>query len=50
MKTQSGYINIDFAAIFMCLLAVGVAIGLALAWLVPIVWGFVKPLIHAATS
>lgn len=50
MNQQRGYINIDLAAVATCLIAVGVACGIAIAWLAPIIWRLVKPWIHAITS
>lgn len=50
MKNQTGFIDIDFGAIFMALLFVGGVIGAFCMWLVPIVWGWIKPIIHAITA
>jgi hypothetical protein len=37
------------AAFFVCL-AAGVAVGLLLAWLIPLLWAWVKPWLHALTG
>ena len=47
---QRGYIDLDFTGLFVGLVIVGIVVGLGLAWLVPWVWGIVKPLLHALTT
>jgi len=50
MKTQTGYINIDFAPIFAALLIIGAVLGVvgyaAISW----AWPFIKAWIHAITA
>ena len=47
---QRGYYNMDMTGFFIGCLVVGVAIGIAIAYLVPWLWSFIKPLIHALTA
>ena len=47
---QRGYINIDIPAIITVVLVIGAAIGAVFAYLVPWVWGYIKPLIHMLTA
>ena len=49
-KTQRGYLDMNFGAFFAGLIACGVAIGIVVCWLAPVVWGWLKPLIHGATA
>ena len=48
---QRGYydLNVTGFIIIGCLI-VGAAIGIAIAYLVPWLWSFIKPLIHALTA
>jgi hypothetical protein len=42
--------NLDCTGLFAALLIVGVALGLALDWVAPWLWGLLKPLRHAVTA
>ena len=50
MEKQRGYIEIDFGAIFLVLVIVGVVIEIAISYVAPWVWGLVRPLLHALTA
>lgn len=50
MKRQRGFYNMDFTGIFIILGVLCVAVGVLLSWFVPLVWSWVKPLIHALTA
>jgi len=50
MNKESGYINLDFGVMFAGIAIAGAVIGVALAYVVPWLWGIVKPLIHALTA
>lgn len=47
---QHGYINIDFSAVFLVLIAIGAVIGVVISYVAPWLWGLVKPLLHAITA
>ena len=47
---QRGYFDFNLAEFGIGCLVVGIAIGIALAYLVPWLWSFIKPLIHALTA
>ena len=47
---QRGYLNIDLTPVIIACLIVGIATGIAIAYLVPWLWSFIKPLIHALTA
>ena len=47
---QRGYFNMDMTGFFIACLIVGAAIGIAIAYLVPWLWSFIKPLIHSLTA
>lgn len=40
----------DLKGFFITLIVLGAAAGMAAAWLVPWLWGLVKPLIHTLTA
>lgn len=48
MRYQRGYINLDGLVPF--LLFCGALIGIVIAYVVPWLWSFVKPWIHAVTG
>ncbi len=50
MKHRRGYINLNFGAMFAGFVIAGIAIGILIAWLAPIVWSWVRPLIHGWTA
>ena len=51
MKYQKGFINErDFFTFTIALVLLGVVLGAVLFLGVPALWGFIKPLIHAATA
>ena len=47
---QRGYLSIDLTPVIIVCLIVGAAIGIAIAYLVPWLWSFIKPLIHSLTA
>ena len=47
---QRGYYDLNVTGFIIGCLVVGAAIGIALAYLVPWLWSFKKPLIHALTA
>lgn len=47
---QRGYYDLNVTGFIIGCLIVGVAIGIAIAYLVPWLWSFIKPLIHALTA
>ena len=47
---QRGYYNMDMTGFLIACVIVGAVIGVALAYLVPWLWSFIKPLIHALTA
>ena len=47
---QRGYYDLNVTGFIICCLIVGAAIGIAIAYLVPWLWSFIKPLIHALTA
>ena len=47
---QRGYFDFNVAPVIIGCLRVGAAIGIAIAYLVPWLWSFIKPLIHALTA
>jgi hypothetical protein len=50
MKRERGYIGIDFTGLIVFMLVVGAAIGAMLAYVLPWLWSFIKPLLHALTA
>jgi hypothetical protein len=48
MKRQNGYINLD--GIIPALVIFGVIIGVVICLVVPWLWSYIKPFIHAATA
>lgn len=50
MKSQKGYIDIHFRAVIIELLIVGAVIGAVLAYVIPWLWDYIKPIIHALTA
>ena len=40
----------DLCVFFAAVAAILVGLGVLLAWLVPVVWRWVKPLLHALTA
>ena len=44
---QRGYYDLNVTGFIIVCLIVGAAIGIAIAYLVPWLWSFIKPLIHA---
>ena len=47
---QRGYYDLNVTGFSICCLIVGIAIGIAIAYLVPWLWSFIKPLIHTLTA
>ena len=47
---QRGYYDLNVTGFIIVCLIVGAAIGIAIAYLVPWLWSFIKPLIHALTA
>ena len=47
---QRGYFDFNLTPVIIACLIVGAAIGIAIAYLVPWLWSFIKPLIHALTA
>ena len=47
---QRGFYDLNVTGFLIACLIVGVAIGIAIAYLVPWLWSFIKPLIHAITA
>ena len=47
---QRGYFDFNMTGFIIGCLIVGAAIGIAIAYLVPWLWSFIKPLIHALTA
>ena len=47
---QRGYYDLNVTGFIIGCLIVGAAIGIAIAYLVPWLWSFIKPLIHALTA
>lgn len=50
MSNQRGYYNIDFTGFFVGLVLAGAVGGAVLMWLLPIIWSWVKPIIHQLTA
>ena len=51
VKYQKGFISDrDFYGFIIALVLLGVVLGEVLSLVVPALWGFIKPLIHAATA
>ena len=50
MNKQKGYVNLDFTGIIIGAIIVGVAIGVSITLGVPILWEWVKPILHAITA
>lgn len=48
MKKQHGYIDLD--GIVTMLIVIGVIVGVVLAYGVPWLWDFIKPIIHSLTA
>ena len=47
---QRGYYDLNVTGFIIGCLVVGIAIGIAIAYLVPWLWSFIKPVIHALTA
>ena len=47
---QRGFYDLNVTGFIIACLIVGVVIGVAIAYLVPGLWSFIKPLIHAFTA
>ena len=47
---QKGYVQLDFTGIIIGSIVVGVAIGVSITLGVPILWEWVKPILHAITA
>ena len=47
---QRGFYDLNVTGFLIACVIVGVAIGIAIAYLVPWLWSFIKPLIHALTA
>ena len=47
---QRGYFDLNVTGFIVGCLIVGAAIGIAIAYLVPWLWSFIKPLIHTITA
>ena len=47
---QRGFFDFNVTGFIIGCLIVGAAIGIAIAYLVPWLWSFIKPLIHALTA
>ena len=47
---QRGYFDFNVTGFIIGCLIVGAAIGIGVAYLVPWLWSFIKPLIHALTA
>lgn len=50
MKYQQGFVNLDFTGLFIFLIIIGVVIGTSLTVGIPVVWDWIKPIIHAWTA
>lgn len=50
MKTQKGFMNLDLGGLMTGLLIAGAAIGVVLAYAIPWLWSYIKPIIHALTA
>ena len=50
MKKQSGYYDFNITGFITFIVSVGVMIGLLLSWIVPLAWGWIKPIIHTLTG
>lgn len=50
MSDQRGYVGLDLTGLIVAFIGMGVVIGLLLAWLLPVVWSWVKPIIHQLTA
>ena len=47
---QRGYYDLNVGGFIIGCLIVGAAIGIGVAYLVPWLWSFIKPLIHTITA
>ena len=47
---QRGYFDFNVTGFIIGCLIVGAAIGIGVAYLVPWLWSFIKPLIHQLTA
>ena len=47
---QRGFYDLNVTGIPIGCVIVGVAIGIVIAYLVPWLWSFIKPLIHSLTA
>ena len=47
---QRGYYDLNGTGFIIGCLVVGAAIGIVIAYLVPWLWSFIKPLIHSLTA
>ena len=49
-QVERGFFDFNVTGFIIGCLIVGVAIGIGVAYLVPWLWSFIKPLIHALTA
>lgn len=42
--------GVDLKGFFIFAVVVGAAVGALVFWLVPIIWAWVKPIVHAVTA
>ena len=47
---QRGFYNLNVTGFIVGCLIVGIAIGVVIAYLVPWLWSFIRPLIHTLTA
>lgn len=47
---QEGYIHLNFTGIIIGFIIVGVVIGISITMCVPVLWEWVKPILHAITA
>lgn len=50
MTKQHGFISLDLNAIIWFFVILGISFGAFLMWLLPIIWSWVKPIIHQLTA
>ena len=50
MSNQRGYYDLDLTGFFVLLVLSGAIGGAFLMWLLPIIWTYVKPIIHQLTA
>lgn len=49
-RHQSGYYDFNLGGFMFILVLFGIAIGVLVTFVLPKIWEWVKPLIHAATA